>query len=118
MMSFESEVIKLKMDEIFNKSSFFSISDVNDVAKVLGVNPSSHPDYKLLHALHCVHYTEMSAEMKAELPNRVMNVLSARFDTELMSRALIAVKNGEVNSLPPIEDVEVKERKLINLFKS
>jgi hypothetical protein len=114
-MNFQQEVIMAALDKMLNKSNHFSICDVDKLAKVLGVNPSSHPDYKLLSALHCVSYGDMSASMKAELPSRVMAVLSARFDVSLMAKALEAVSSGEIKDLPPIEDVEVSPK--LRLFK-
>ena len=118
MDSFQQETIRLKLDEMFNDVGHFSICDVDKIGKLVGVNVKSHPDYKYLSALHCMDYSKMSAEMKAELPNRVMNVLSAKFDTDLMAKALIAVVNSEIKDQPCIEDREVKENKLISLFKS
>lgn len=118
MDDFQREAIQLNLDKLLNGSPSFSICAVDEMGKLLGVNPESHPDYKVLRALHCVRYTEMSSAMKAELPNKVMNCLASSFDTGLMSRALMAVANGEVKSLPAIEDLEVNESPRLRLFKS
>lgn len=118
MDNFQSETIKLALDKMLNQSSHFSICDVDKLAKLLGVNCDSHPDYTTLSALHCVHYSEMSASMKAELPNKIMRVLSAKFETGLMSKALAAIANGEIKDLPNIEDVEPKNQPRLRLFKS
>jgi len=117
MDEFKQETIRIALDKMLNDSGHFSICDVDKLANLIGTNPRSHPDYKVLNALHCVDFDKMSVEMKAELPNKIMNVLSASFETDLMARALIAVSTGEVKNLPPIEDVEVSEPKLISLFK-
>ena len=117
MDSFQQETIKIALDEMFNGSSHFSICDVDKLSKILGSNCKSHPDYKFLSALHCVDFSSMSSDLKTELPNRVMNVLSTQFDTGLMSKALLAVSNGEVKDLPPIEDIEVIDKPRLRLFK-
>ena len=118
MSQFKAETIRIALDKMLNGSGHFSICDLDKLGSLLGTNPKTHPDYRILNALHCVNYTEMSAEMKAELPGKIMGVLSASFDTDLMAKALIAVSSGEVKNLPPIEDVEVSKTKLIKLFKS
>lgn len=117
MDAFRTETIKLALDKMLNQSNHFSVCDVDRLGKTLGVNPESHPDYKLLNALHCVHYSEMSSQMKAELPERIMNCLSARFETGLMAKALEAVAMGEVKDLPPIEDTEATAKPRLRLFK-
>lgn len=117
MDKFQQEAVSLALDKMFNQSSHFSICVIDKLAKNLGVNCESHPDYKVLNTLHCVHYTEMSAEMKAELPNKVMNVLSAKFEVGLMAKALAAVANGEIKDLPPIEDAEVGRSGVLRLLK-
>lgn len=118
MDAFTKETVKLKLDDIFNNSRYFSIHEINELASMLGVNIHSHPDYKVLRALSLVEYSSMSPSMKEELPNKVMSVLSSSFDTELMSKALIAVANGEIKELPPIEDVPVSESVRPRLYSS
>lgn len=114
--AFKTETIKLALDKMLNQSNHFSICDVDKLGKTLGVNPGSHPDYKLLNALHCVHFSEMSPQMKAELPERIMNCLSARFETGLMAKALEAVAAGEIKDLPPIEDAPPSNKPKLRLF--
>jgi len=116
-MSFESDIVKLKMDEMFNGRGHFSICDIDDIGKIIGANPQSHKDYKLLKALHCVHYSDMSNDILAELKERCMAVMSAKFDTGLMSKALIAVMNGEVKDQPQIEDTYIDSRANIKRIK-
>lgn len=74
-MSFEKAVVAQAIDKLFNKERHFSICTVDEIAKILGVNAEAHPSYKLLHALHCVHYADMSPEILRELPMRVLDVL-------------------------------------------
>lgn len=116
-MSFESEVVKTTLDNLFNNKGHFDICTVDKLGRILNVNPQTHPDYDLLSALHCVNYSKMSAQMKSELPDRVMTVLTAKFETGLMAKALLAVSTGEINDLPPIEDVEIRKSPRLSLFK-
>lgn len=104
MEQHHQEIIGLALDKMLNREQHFSICAIDKLARTLGVNCEAHPDYKYLSSLHCVHYSEMSAGLKAKLPEMILGVLSSRVDTELMARALIAVKNGEVKSIPSSED--------------
>lgn len=117
MEKHQTEIISLALDKLFNRKGHFDICTVDKLAKTLGTNCDSHPDYKFLSALHCVSYGEMSADLKAKLPEMVMSVLSSRFETGLMAKALAAVHNGEIKDLPPIEDSEPGQSKLLRLFK-
>lgn len=103
-MEHHQEIISLALDKMLNKQRHFSICTVDKLAETLGVNQHMHPDYKFLSALHCVHYTEMSLELKQKLPEMIMTVLSGRFETGLMAKALMAVRGGEIKNLPETED--------------
>ena len=118
MDKFKEEVIRIALDDLFNDHGSFYITTINDLGDTLGVNVRSHPDYNILRSLHCVSYSKMSPEMKAELPSRVMSVLSSKFNTDLMAKALIAVSTGEVKDLPCIEDVEVTSQPKLSLYRS
>jgi len=114
MDSFQQEAVRMAIDDMFNKSHCFSICDVDKIGKMVGTNPKAHPDYKFLSSIHCVHYTDMKPEFKAELPARVMQCLSSKVDSELMTKALLAVATGEIKNLPPIEDETPATLKLFN----
>jgi len=116
MKGHELEIINLALDKMLNRESHFNICAVDKLAKTLGVNCSAHPDYKYLNTLDCVGYAEMSLDLKAKLPEIIMAVLSGHFDTDLMVKALTAVRNGEVKDLPCIEDVG-PTTKVVKLFK-
>jgi len=117
MEAYHTEIIGLALDKMLNQESHFSICTVDKLAKIIGSNCSSHPEYKFLNSLHCVHYSEMSADLKAKLPEMIMNVLSSRFETGVMVKALAAVANGEIKDLPYIEDNAPPPSRL-RLFKS
>ena len=113
MDDFQQEAVRMAVDDMFNGSSHFSICDVDKIGKMLGTNPQSHPEYKFLSSIHCVHYTDMKPDFKAELPNRVMMCLSAKVDSELMTKALLAITNGEIKSLPNTEDETTTSLRLL-----
>ncbi len=104
MKEYQIEIVNLALDKLLNRESHFSICAVDSLAKTLGVNCKLHPDYKFLNALHCVHYSEMSSDLKGKLPEMIMSVLSGRFDTGVMAKALAAVAAGEIKDLPETED--------------
>lgn len=99
-----TEALGLALDKLLNRSASFSICSIDALGKSLGTNPDLHPDYKFLRTLHCVDYSSMSSELRAQLPKTIMAVLSQRYDTDLMAKALSAVMGGEIKSLPPTED--------------
>lgn len=96
MNQHQIEIINLALDKLLNKSGHFSICSVDKIAETLGVNCGLHPDYKYLSTLHCVDYSEMSAGLKAKLPEMIMAVLSGKFDTSAMAKALAAVSGGKI----------------------
>ena len=98
------EIINLALDKMLNRGSHFSICTIDKLAKAIGTNCALHPDYRYLSNLHCVNYSEMSPDLIDRLPGMIMSVLSARFDTSVMAKALAAVHNGEIKDLPNIED--------------
>jgi len=103
-MRHKAEIVKIGIDELLNKSGYFSICDLNKLAETLGVNAKLSKDYIYLNQLHCVNYSDMSDELLSDIPNMIMNCLSSSFDSGVMAKALIAVTAGEINGLPSSED--------------
>ena len=103
-MSFEQAVIKAKLNDMFNKAPHFSICEINELGRLLGTNPKAHPNYKYLHALHCINYSDMDEEIYSQLHKKCLECLSGKVDTDLMAKALFAVSNGEIKDSPYIED--------------
>lgn len=104
MQPHQIEIVNLALDKLLNRQGHFSICTVDKLAETLGANCSMHPEYKFLNTLHCVDYSEMSADLKQRLPGMIMAVLSGKFDTQVMAKALAAVKAGEIKDLPNTED--------------
>ena len=74
------------------KRSFFSICEVRDAAKVLGV-PAGGEAYDMLNQLHCVHWADMPLEIRKVVPELIREVLSIEpmplFTTEPTSKPTI-----------------------------
>lgn len=115
-MNIEESVLKIKIKSLFNERSF-SICTVRELGTLLGVNPEQHPNFKYLHALHCVNYREMDKELVDKLPEMVMECLSKKFDHETYTKALLAVSRGEVTPQPEIEDLPSQDFKKISFLR-
>lgn len=90
MDQFKAEAIKLKLNQLFNQSHF-SICVVRDVAELLGNNCENHSEYKELRVLHCVKYRDMSAEMKSELNDKVMRVVTDSIEAKPKNLRLLTL---------------------------
>ena len=59
------------------KSNSFSICDVNDAGKLLGITPSGDA-YNKLHTLHCVAWGEIPEDIMAKVPGWINEALGGR----------------------------------------
>lgn len=110
-MSFEKAVVETALKELFN-GRHFSICDLEKIGRIVGSNPSRHPDYKYLHALHCVNYSDMPEEVRSEIPMRVIRCLRPdALDIPGMAAALMA----EGRNFTPIEDIAIPDNKLVRI---
>lgn len=98
-MSFESDTIRIALDELLNGRSF-SICDLNNIGEAIGVDPSHHADYKFLHLLHCVKYSNMTADIRRQIPQKVMNCLDPhnKVNVGAMAKALLIEGNDHINT--------------------
>jgi len=96
-MSFETAVLEQALNNLFTESSF-SICTLRDIGKLVGVNPTQHPNYKLLQALHCVDYADMSPEILQELQQRVAECLRPQFQPGALAKALLMEGNDHANT--------------------
>lgn len=96
-MSFETAVLEQALNKLFTEKHF-SICTLDDIGKLIGVNPSQHPHYKLLRALHCVAYANMSPEILQELQQRVAECLRPQFQSGALAKALLMEGNDHVNT--------------------
>jgi hypothetical protein len=57
------------------KSNYFDVCTVDKVCKLIGANASGAA-YDMLHALHCVHYSDMPPQVKEGIPALMREVFS------------------------------------------
>lgn len=70
-----TEIARLQLEKILG-GSWFSICDLESLGNILGVNVQQHHKYSELRAMHCLHYSKMSPELKAYLRDTILEVLS------------------------------------------
>ncbi len=116
-MQIDTEIVKIKLDALLNKRGSFCICDLRDIGDLIGTNVRMRPQYKRLQALHCVDYADMSKDLLDELPSMVMACLTARYNTDLMAKALMAVHTNEINSSTEVEDRELVAGKVVKLLR-
>jgi len=105
-MTFERDCVELALDKLFNKSKHFCIVSARNIGDIVGVSIEKHPNYKLLHGLHCVNYCDMPDRVRHELPNKLMGMF--RPDTVNVS-CMADLLTCEGKHMPPIEDVYLEE---------
>lgn len=55
---------------------WLSISTVDRVGKMLGVDPKRAADsYNILHAVHCVHFAQMPVDLRDAIPQLILDCL-------------------------------------------
>ena len=65
-------VIATALDDLFKKQ-WFDICTLNSIMKI--TQTGRGPAHKLLHALHCVHYVDMSSDVRDAIPALVRECL-------------------------------------------
>ncbi len=110
-MSFETDVVKVALKELIN-NRMLSICSVDKIGKLIGSNPKKHPKYKFLSALHCVHYANMTQEVRDQIPQRVMECL--RPDSMNFEAMAIALTR-EGKDITPTEDAHTDSPKVARL---
>lgn len=68
-------VAQAALNKLFDENHF-SICKLNDVMDLLGKGRKNSKLYKQLHALHCVHYSDMPDELKNQIPFMVNELLT------------------------------------------
>lgn len=74
MNDFQKEAAVIALKKLFSRS-FFSITDFDSLAKLVGSTPS-YETRKTFRAIHCVDYSEMSTGFRQELYRKVIEALS------------------------------------------
>ena len=73
----KQETIKLALTELFKRSTWFSVSDLERILKVAGVNSIDPETRSVLQALHCKDYASMSQELRNWLLDTCLNLLAS-----------------------------------------
>lgn len=68
-------VVLTAVKNLLNES-FFSISKMREIAKMVGV-PTDGPAWKLLSPLHCMDYDKMPKELRDAIPHLINECLTA-----------------------------------------
>lgn len=108
-MTFNEAVVEQALDKLF-KGNYFDICTVDTIGVLLGVNPQQHPNYRALHALHCVHYNTMSQAILQELQQKVIECLRPTqlfHSGAVLAKALLIEGTDHVNT----EDNYLLEKK-------
>ena len=110
-MSFEKDIVETKLKKLLGGRSF-SICDLDEIGKLIGSHPRQHENYKYLHALHCVSYSDMSPTVREQLPSKVMECLRpGSLDFGLMATALMR----EGSQATSIEDRYIEQSNIARL---
>lgn len=111
--TFEHAVLEAALSKLFS-CKHFSICTLDQIGELLGVNPSAHPNYKFLHVLHCVNYSNMSATIMSQLQEKVVQCLRPQFafTGAVLAKALLI----EGQNHTPIEDSHQAVRKLAKII--
>lgn len=75
-LDLKQQIVVMSLKKMM-RSSFFSICEVHDAGKVLGINPRHSPSYDMLYALHCVHWNTMPNDVRKAVPGMIMECLAA-----------------------------------------
>lgn len=109
--TFEHAVLETALTQLFSKK-YFDICLLDTIGELVGVNPKQHPNYKLLHSLHCVDFNNMSQTIRNELQERVVQCLRPQFafTGAVLAKALLI----EGQNHTPIEDSYISNVKRLN----
>ncbi len=84
MNEFQREAAITALKVMF-ESTYFDICTVDKCIKLSGCVPPDRKDYQALHALHCVHFSDMSRNLRNMVLAKTMQIFeSPKFDTEVL----------------------------------
>ena len=75
--NFQRACVEKAIDKLFN-DNHFSICAIDQIGKMIGVNPQQFENYKFLRGLHCVNYSDMSKDILDNLPQVVMQCFTPK----------------------------------------
>lgn len=84
MNDFQKEAAITALKVMFD-SNYFDICTVNKCIKLSGCIPPDPKDFQALNALHCVHFSEMSHNLRNMVLAKTMQIFETpKFDTEVI----------------------------------
>lgn len=75
MDTFAAESIRLCLKKMFRPGGWFCIIDLQQCLKIAQIEAPAH-EIETLRALHCIHWSEMTPEMRVEVKRRVLTLFS------------------------------------------
>jgi len=83
-------VAQASVNKILSKD-WLSICEVDTLIDLLGKGNRKSKVYKELHALHCVHYSDMPKALRDQIPNMINELLT---DEPVINSAVSTALNG------------------------
>ncbi len=84
MNDFQREAAITALRVMF-EGKYFSISTVDKCIKISGCVPPDPKDYQALSAMHCVDFSDMSADLRKMVLAKTMQIFeNPKFDTEVI----------------------------------
>lgn len=95
-MDEQKQLIALTALNKMFRGRYFSICTIDSVAEMLGVNPAGEA-YRMLCPLHCVHWDEMPAQVRQQVPDLIREYLGVgpAFQFETLRHEVIEVAPAE-----------------------
>lgn len=83
------------------QDGYLSICTIDAVAKMLHVQCQQTEEYRMLHALHCVHFTQMPVALQQEIPALIQRCLGRgpEFQFASLRKEVIEVNGGWMRRL-------------------
>lgn len=107
-MNPKEETVKVALKKLFKEDGHFSICAIDNLLKVTGTIPDPET-YKMLNAVHCVNYRDMSGEYRGWLFKTVMTMfVDNGFPVEIIDRMVIN-DAGRIIDITPKAQKPVKQ---------
>jgi len=97
-------MIKMKLKKLL-EGRHFCICDLDDIGKLLGVDPKGSEHYNVLRTFHCVDYAAMPREVRDDMPQMIMEALTPKYNLEAMTDALLSVNSFKNEGIVSMGDI-------------
>ncbi len=104
-MNAKEQTVKIALKKLFNQNSF-SICTVDELLKITNTIPDK-ATYQLLHAMHCVNYSDMTKEYRDWLFKTTMGLfISDGFPLEIIDRLMLNEGGRIIDITPQAQESE------------